>query len=122
MDSDASDVEEIEVEVEVGEDNAENPKVRKRKQKEEAADHAGLSKPEKLIKRIILSLTKPSYVLGLGTNNLRSDNRDTLRYLLRTLLKEHNWVEASGVLSVYMQATSKDKNPLNNRFKYSVYV
>ena len=74
----------------------------------------------KLAKRVVLSLTKPSYSLGLGSKTLRAENRARLSYLLGKLMKQHNWTEASGVLSVLLKGTCKDKSLPNNRFKYSV--
>lgn len=105
-------------EPEIGE-SATEVQVRKRKPNR-VAHHDPMAVREKLVKRIMLSLTKPSYVLGLGPNNLRLENRGRLRYLLCRLVKQQNWVEASGVLSVYLQATVKDKSPLENQFKYPV--
>ena len=77
--------------------------------------------PARLVKRIVLSLTKPSYVLGLGSKTVRAENRVRLSHLLRRLMRQHNWTEASGVLSVFLKGTCKDKSPITNRFKYSVF-
>ncbi|XP_074290322.1 uncharacterized protein LOC141617052 [Silene latifolia] len=74
-----------------------------------------------------LLLTVPSYTLATGAKSLRYENRVRLRYLLRRLVLQHNWVEASGVLSVLLKATCKERAPLHpdrvlrsDRFKYSV--
>lgn len=73
-------------------------------------------------KRVVLSIMKPSYVLrtGLNSRNLRSVNRKRLCYLLRRLVRQRNWVDASGVLSVLLKGTCKEKSPLGNRLKYTV--
>ncbi|XP_056167497.1 uncharacterized protein LOC115663958 [Syzygium oleosum] len=76
----------------------------------------------RLLKRIMLSLTKPSYVLGLGGGSLRSENRRRLYRLLRRLARRHDWAEASGVLSVLLKGTRKDRCPEHNRLKYSVLM
>ncbi|KAJ4702691.1 TAF RNA polymerase I subunit A [Melia azedarach] len=76
--------------------------------------------PEKLHKSIVLSLTKPSYLLGLGSKNLRLENRNRLCYLLHKLVRQRNWVNASGVLSMLLKGTTKEKRPTVNRLKYLV--
>ncbi|XP_028803130.1 uncharacterized protein LOC114758266 [Neltuma alba] len=73
-------------------------------------------------KRIILPLKKPSYVQRLRPNTLRSRHVGILRKLLHKLVNQQNWVEASGVLSVYLRATNKDASPFENQFKYSVLL
>lgn len=108
------------VEPELG-DSAIQVHVRKRKKKR-VPNNDNLAVQEKLVKKIMLPLTKPSYVLGLGPNNLRSEHRARLRYLFRRLVKQQNWVEASGVVSAYLQATVKDKSPFENQLKYSVWT
>ncbi|KAI4374689.1 hypothetical protein MLD38_012654 [Melastoma candidum] len=70
-------------------------------------------------KRIMLLLTKPSYAMKQKSESLRSYHRRRLRFLLSRLIREQNWVEACGVLSVYLTATVKDRSPENNRFKYT---
>lgn len=77
--------------------------------------------PARLVKRIVLSLTKPSYILGIGSETIRAENRVRLSLLLCRLMRQHNWTEASGVLSVLLKATCKDRLPTTNRFKYSVF-
>ncbi|KAI4322983.1 hypothetical protein L6164_022628 [Bauhinia variegata] len=101
---------------------ANKPKTVRKRKLYGVTDAESAAVRERLVKRIILSLTKPSYVLGQGPNNLRTENRLRLRYLLRRLVKQHNWVEASGVLSAYLKGTVKDKSPFKNRFKYSVLL
>ncbi|XP_030445975.2 uncharacterized protein LOC115668705 [Syzygium oleosum] len=83
---------------------------------------AGSAGDGRLLKRIMLSLTKPSYVLGLGGGSLRSENRRRLYRLLRRLARRHSWAEASGVLSVLLKGTRKDRCPEHNRLKYSVLM
>ncbi|XP_054812382.1 uncharacterized protein LOC129313375 [Prosopis cineraria] len=94
---------------------------RKRKSKGVANDDP-MDKEEKLVKRIILSLTKPSYVLGLCPDKLRTENQCRLRAILQRLIKQQNWVEASGALSVYLQATVKENSPFENQFKFGVLL
>ncbi|GMH00700.1 hypothetical protein Nepgr_002539 [Nepenthes gracilis] len=74
----------------------------------------------RLSKRIVLSLTKPSYTLGLGFKNVRRENRARLSCLLRKLVRQHNWEEASAVLSTLLKGTCKERSPQNNRMKYWV--
>ncbi|XP_061358213.1 uncharacterized protein LOC133302456 isoform X2 [Gastrolobium bilobum] len=94
-----------------------------RKRKEYKLDDDGhVAAREKLAKRILLSLAKPSYVLGLAPKPLRSEHRTRLRYLLQRLVKQHNWVEASGVLSAYLKGTVNDTSPFRNRLKFSVLL
>ncbi|KAH9779252.1 TAF RNA polymerase I subunit A [Citrus sinensis] len=80
-----------------------------------------IQKPKKIYKRFMLSLTKPSHLLryGPGSKILRWENRIRLRYLLRKLVRQHNWVDASGVLSVLLKGTSAEKCPVANRLKYT---
>ncbi|XP_028755527.1 uncharacterized protein LOC114742677 [Neltuma alba] len=98
-------------------------KVHGRKRKSKGVPHDDrMAKEEKLVKRIILSLTKPSYVLGLCPHKLRSENQYRLRIILQRLVKQQKWGEASGVLSVYLQATVKEKSPFDNQFKFWVLL
>ncbi|KAH7543985.1 hypothetical protein JRO89_XS15G0077000 [Xanthoceras sorbifolium] len=85
-------------------------------------DEGHIQIPEKSYKKIILSLMKPSYLLrlGLGSKNIRSENRKRLHYLLHKLVRQRNWADASGVLSVLLKGTSKEKSPIANRLKYTV--
>jgi hypothetical protein len=99
-------------------------KVTNRKRKLNKTVDSGHAAPEKLINRIILSLTKPSSVLGLGpkagSKNVRCENCVRLCYLLRKLLRRHNWIELGGVLSMFLKGTCKDRSSTHNRLKYSV--
>ncbi|XP_023771320.1 uncharacterized protein LOC111919979 isoform X1 [Lactuca sativa] len=74
------------------------------------------------IKRIILSVTKPSYTLKRGSGrdmrSLRWEHRNKLRYLLRQLIRRQNWDEASGVLSVLLKGTHRENSLSTNRTKY----
>lgn len=99
------------------------PKV-KTKSLEKVNDGVDLVSKNRL-KGIILSVTKPSYTLkrGIGKSrygyeNLRWDNRNRLRHLLQQLVRRHNWDEASGVLSVLLKGTGKEKSIWKNRTKY----
>lgn len=85
-------------------------------------DEDPIQKQKRIYKRFILSLTKPSHLLiyGPGSKIPRWENRNRLRYLLRKLVRQHNWVDASGVLSVLLKGTSEDKCPVANRLKYTV--
>ncbi|KAI9075360.1 hypothetical protein K1719_042672 [Acacia pycnantha] len=94
-----------------------------RKRKSRRVDHMNpMAKQKKLGKRIISSLTKPSYIQRLRSNKLRSQHHDILLKLLHKLVNRQNWVEASGVLSVYLRATVKETSPFENRFKYLVLL
>uniref|UniRef100_F6H1Y8 Uncharacterized protein n=1 Tax=Vitis vinifera TaxID=29760 RepID=F6H1Y8_VITVI len=72
------------------------------------------------IKRIILSVKKPSYIRRLRSGKLRHEVRCRLQYLLSKLVDRHNWKEASGVLGMLLKGTCKDTSPMNNRVKYWV--
>ncbi|XP_022734868.1 uncharacterized protein LOC111288303 isoform X2 [Durio zibethinus] len=76
----------------------------------------------KLDKRVILSLTKPSFLLTLGRVHIRWENRQKLCYLLEKLVKQHNWAEASGILSLLLKGTSNACSADLNRLKYSVSI
>ncbi|XP_030549815.1 uncharacterized protein LOC115754785 [Rhodamnia argentea] len=104
------------------EDKEESRKRKSRANVEADGRAAGLAGDRRLAKRIILSLTKPSYVLGLGGGNLRSEHRRRLDRLLRKLVRQHNWAEASGVLSVLLKGMCRDRCPEHNRLKYSVLM
>ncbi|RDY02384.1 hypothetical protein CR513_14158, partial [Mucuna pruriens] len=94
-----------------------------RKRKEYMVDEDGqVGAREKLAKRILLSLTRPSYVMGLGPKPLRVEHRTRLRYLLRRLVNQHHWVAASGVLSAYLKGTLNDTSPFKNRLKFWVLL
>ncbi|GAU29662.1 hypothetical protein TSUD_53140 [Trifolium subterraneum] len=85
-------------------------------------DTSQLSARKKKEMRIRLSLTRPSYVLGLCTKSLRAEHRKRLHYLVRKLVNRHDWVGASGVMSVYLKGTVNDTSPLKNRFKFWVLL
>jgi len=96
-------------------------KSKQRKRKSFMVDEEGqMGSREKLAKKILLSLTRPSYVMGLGPKPLRKEHRTRLRYLLRRLVNQHHWVAASGVLSAYMKGTVNDTSPFRNRLKFWV--
>lgn len=110
-------------------DTVEKPKNPNKKRKlNKMADNNGHAianaKAERLIKKIKLSLTKPSSLLRLdpriGSKFVRPENRARLFYLLRKLAKRRNWKEVGGVLSVLLKGSPKDRSPVNNRLKYSV--
>lgn len=54
--------------------------------------------------------------------SLRSLHRRRLRLLLKKLLLQRNWSEASGLLSVLLKATVKDASASRNRSKYLVRI
>lgn len=94
-------------------------KSKQRKRKDYMVDEDGqVGAREKLAKRVLLSLTRPSYVLGLVPKPLRVEHRARLRYLLRRLINQHHWAAASGVLSVYLKGTLNDTSPFRNRLKF----
>ncbi|KAK7335086.1 hypothetical protein VNO80_26857 [Phaseolus coccineus] len=98
-------------------------KSKQRKRKNFMVDEEGqMGSREKLAKKILLSLTRPSYVMGLGPKPLRKEHRTRLRYLLRRLVNQHHWVAASGVLSAYMKGTVNDTSPFRNRLKFWVLM
>ncbi|KAL7249633.1 hypothetical protein ACSBR1_011759 [Camellia fascicularis] len=74
----------------------------------------------RLVKRILLSVTKPSYTLAIGSEKVRVKNLARLRRILSKLVRRHNWEEASGVLSVLLKGTGNEKSPPKNRSKYWV--
>lgn len=77
------------------------------------------------IKGAIRAVTTPSYCLEMGIGNLNRDG-ESLRYhhrkklwlLLKKLMRMQNWAEASGVLSVLLRGTAKEKSISRNRIKY----
>ncbi|CAK9182956.1 unnamed protein product [Ilex paraguariensis] len=92
---------------------------------ERAHDYVKQISNERVINGIIRSVTKPSYALKQGIGSLRADygslrsvNRRRLQYLLRRLVRQHNWKEASGVLSVLLKGTVSEKSVSKNRTKY----
>lgn len=80
---------------------------------------------KRALKGIELSITKPSYNLQRGFGALSTDlkslrwlHRNRLSGFLRKLMRRHNWDEVSGVLSVLLRSTPKDRSPSRNRIKY----
>nr|XP_027064991.1 uncharacterized protein LOC113691022 [Coffea arabica] len=77
------------------------------------------------IKGAIRAVTNPSYCLEMGIGNLNRDG-ESLRYhhrkklwlLLKKLMRMQNWAEASGVLSVLLRGTAREKSISRNRIKY----
>lgn len=103
-------------------DVANKSKKRKRNSITVADDDYHLTKLEKLYSRVILFLTKPSHLIGLGFNNLRQENRRRLCHLLQKVVRQHNWTETAGILSILLKGTCKDNCPTANRFKYLVHL
>ncbi|KAL9668800.1 hypothetical protein QQ045_006340 [Rhodiola kirilowii] len=98
------------------EDHTEESKIAKKLNK--VAKDSGDVRNIRMIKQIDMSLTTPSYVLGLGNDKVRAHNRSKLYSVLRKLVRRQNWKEASGVLNLVLRATTKDMCPRNNRIKY----
>lgn len=76
---------------------------------------------------VTLSSTNPSDWSQEGVENIQQEesgeslrllHRRRLWLLLKKLLLQHNWSEASGVLSVLLKATAKDASASRNRSKY----
>ncbi|KAK7244219.1 hypothetical protein RIF29_39038 [Crotalaria pallida] len=97
-------------------------KPRKKRKNRKLNDADEVPSREKLAKRVLLSLTKPSYALGFGPKPLRSEHRNRLHFLLRRLVNRHHWAAACDVLNAYMKGTANDTSPLRSRFKYSVLL
>ncbi|XP_010260398.1 PREDICTED: uncharacterized protein LOC104599522 [Nelumbo nucifera] len=74
--------------------------------------------PATAAKRIHLSFMKPSYPQPLY--NVRMEHRIRLSHFLLKLLRQHQWKEASGILSVLMKGTLNERSPMKNRMKYTV--
>ncbi|KAJ4973187.1 hypothetical protein NE237_006361 [Protea cynaroides] len=101
------------------EDRAEqncNGKRKIKRKVNEGCNHAA----EKPIKKACVSFTKPSYIPRL--NNVRSENCDRINRLSGKLLRQHNWKEASGTLSVALKGTCRETSPMKNRIKYTVVM
>lgn len=76
---------------------------------------------DKKFKRTRLCVAKPSYLISLlERSSTRSNYLKRLPKILLELLRQRNWREASGVLSVLMQGTMRDGSPTMNRLKYEV--
>jgi hypothetical protein len=71
-------------------------------------------------KRIQRCRAKPSYLLCIGPKSSRSEYLNRLPGLLRELLRNRHWNDASRVLSVLMKGTINDPCPKMNRLKYEV--
>lgn len=84
----------------------------------EAVDDGLVPEKRRSSEGAVLSLTKPSYMLQCRLENVRIENCRRLWRLLGTLIRQHNWVEASGVLSTLMIGSCMDKSPTRNRLKY----
>ncbi|KAL8189247.1 hypothetical protein R6Q57_028813 [Mikania cordata] len=95
---------------------------KKRKQRKIDEDGVVVSSKKRNPKGILLSVMKPSYTLkrGIGRDlrSLRCEHRKRLRYLLRQLVRQQNWVEAAGVLSLLLKGTHRDNSLSTNRTKY----
>ncbi|KAH0861038.1 hypothetical protein HID58_089299, partial [Brassica napus] len=76
---------------------------------------------DRKFKRTVLCVAKPSYLLSLlERSSTRCNYLKRLPKILSELLRQRNWREASGVLSVLMQGTMGDGSPSMNRLKYEV--
>ncbi|VYS48957.1 unnamed protein product [Arabidopsis thaliana] len=65
---------------------------------------------------------KPSYLLCIGPKSSRSEYLNRLPGLLRELLRNRHWNDASRVLSVLMKGTINDPCPKMNRLKYEAHI
>ncbi|XP_051150708.1 uncharacterized protein LOC127265075 isoform X2 [Andrographis paniculata] len=98
---------------------------KKHRENEECYSETASSK-ERRVGGTLLALHKPSYCLkkGIGSTqcvseSLRTWHRRNLWRIFEKLIRRHNWEEASGVLSVLLQATVHDDSIEGNRAKYS---
>ncbi|WZY81200.1 hypothetical protein YC2023_027584 [Brassica napus] len=74
---------------------------------------------DRKFKRTVLCVAKPSYLLSLlERSSTRCNYLKRLPKILSELLRQRNWREASGVLSVLMQGTMGDGSPSMKRLKY----
>lgn len=82
----------------------------------------GKRKPREKAQRIVLSLIKKSYIVRTRSTRvyIRKENCHRLWCLVIKLVRQHNWKEASGMLSVLLKGTLTDKSPAKNRTKYWV--
>nr|XP_011460754.1 PREDICTED: uncharacterized protein LOC105350432 isoform X1 [Fragaria vesca subsp. vesca] len=85
-------------------------------------DGAQAAASSRLLNRIVLSLSKPSTLLGIGATRPRTLHRAKLENLLRKLVRHHSWVDAAGVLSVLLGGRAGETSPANNRFMYWVMM
>ena len=100
-----------------GDDKNFNPKPTKRRKV-----ISGDDQDRRIYKRSRLLLIKPSYTLKQGSKSIQDEHRVKLRGLLYKLVRQQNWLEASGVLSVLLKGTCKERSLQNNRFKYWVRI
>ncbi|KFK35738.1 hypothetical protein AALP_AA4G030100 [Arabis alpina] len=77
---------------------------------------------EKQYKRTLLCVSKPSYLLSLGSKSHRIEFLSELPRILSELLSQRNWNDASRVLSVLTQGTMRDCSPKMNRLKYQAQI
>lgn len=78
---------------------------------------------DRKFKRTVLCVAKPSYLLSLiERSSTRSNYLRRLPKILSEMLRQRNWREASGVLSVLMQGTMRDASPSMNRLKYEAQI
>ncbi|KAK1389283.1 TAF RNA polymerase I subunit A [Heracleum sosnowskyi] len=98
------------------------PKSRRPRKSKKAQE---IDSKKRALKGIELAITRPSYNLqrGLGIlttdlKSLRGLHRNRLSGFLRKLMRRHNWDEVSGVLSVLLKSSCKDRSPSRNRTKY----
>ncbi|XP_043701187.1 uncharacterized protein LOC122651738 isoform X2 [Telopea speciosissima] len=75
---------------------------------------------ERPLKKTCVSFTKPSYIPRL--NNVRTENCGRITHLTGKLMRQHNWKEASGTLSVALKGTCKETSPVKNRIKYTAVM
>lgn len=80
------------------------------KRKYEAVNNDCNTESGKPVKRVRFQRPNRHYILG--------ENRRILCDLLGKLLREHNWKEASGVLSTLMRGTSLNSLPVLTRKKF----
>ncbi|KAJ0258055.1 hypothetical protein HA466_0069160 [Hirschfeldia incana] len=74
-------------------------------------------------KRTVLCVEKPSYFPSLlEQSSTQSNYLRRLPKILSEMLRQRNWREASGVLSVLMQGTMRDGSPSLNRLKYEAEI
>lgn len=109
--------------------DAETPTKINRKRRREFEERNAANPPlrTKKLRGALLAVHKPSHCLknGVGSlqfadESLRFQHRVRLFRLLGQMLRWHNWAEASGVLSVLLKGTVKDRSISVNRTKYKV--
>ncbi|OVA11085.1 D-tyrosyl-tRNA(Tyr) deacylase [Macleaya cordata] len=85
-------------------------------EKSEVIDDDHNIENEKPAKRTRCASTRPSR--NIRSSNVRMEHRRRLNRLLSKLIRQHNWKEASGVASVLLKGTCKERSPAKNRNKY----